>query len=679
MPLFERILIANRGEIARRVIRSCRALGVSPVAVYAEPDRDAPHVREADEALALPGADPRAAYLDAAALIAAAKAAGAEAIHPGYGFLSENPAFAESCAEAGIVFIGPPPGAMRAMAEKDAAKRLMAEAGVPVVPGYHGAEQDEATLLAEARRIGFPVLIKAVAGGGGKGMRLVEREADFAEALAAARREAAGAFGNDRVLIERYVTRPRHVEVQVFGDATGRVVALYERDCSIQRRHQKIVEEAPAPGLPEELRARMLEAAVRGAEAIGYVNAGTMEFIVDAAGPLDAGTPFYFMEMNTRLQVEHPVTEMVTGLDLVAWQIRVAAGEPLPADWPPPLSGHAIELRLYAEDPARGFLPQTGRIFHLRLPEGRPGIRADFGVEEGGAVTPHYDPMIGKLIAHGADREEARRRLIAALDALEIAGVRTNRAFLRRVVSHPAFAEGRVDTRFVADHEAELQGGDEAPAFTDWALAAAAVQHRRVHVRRRHAAQGGPDPHSPFGLADGFRLNLPATEEMLLSAGGADRRLQLVHEGECGLLVRDGEESVRIGLAGEDGEGRLLLRLDGRLVRLRAVERDHELHLFVDGRHLVFHRHSARWEDEEEAEGPGELRAPMPGRVLALKVKEGEAVERDAVLLVLEAMKMEHPLRAPRAGIVRKLAVREGDQVEEGALLLALADAGDGA
>ncbi|RMF70747.1 MAG: 3-methylcrotonyl-CoA carboxylase, partial [Alphaproteobacteria bacterium] len=354
--------------------------------------------------------------------------------------------------------------------------------------------------------------------------------------------------------------------------------------------------------------------------------------------------------------------------------IRVAAGEPLPADWPPPLAGHAIEVRLYAEDPARGFLPQTGRIFHLRLPEGRPGIRADFGVEEGDAVTPHYDPMIGKLIAHGANREEARRRLVAALDALEIAGVATNRGFLRRVISHSAFADARLDTHFVTDHEAELLAGEEEPAFADWVLAAAAVQYRRLRRRQEGGTSDAVDPHSPFSLCDGFRLNLAAREEMTLSAAGRDRTLELIHEGETGLLVQDGDCRARIHLLGERDDGRLMLRLDGRLLHLRAIERDHELHLFVDGRHLVFQRHSARWEDEEEAEGPGELRAPMPGKVLALKVKEGEAVDRDAVLLVLEAMKMEHPLRAPRNGVVARLSVKEGDQVEEGTLLLVLAE-----
>ena len=674
MSLFQRILIANRGEIARRVIRSCRALGIASVAVYAEPDRDAPYVREADVAFPLTGSDPRQAYLDGAALIAVAQAAGAEAIHPGYGFLSENPAFADACAQAGIVFIGPSPEAMRAMAEKDAAKRLMAEAGVPVVPGYHGKAQDEETLLAQARRIGFPVLIKAVAGGGGKGMRLVTREEAFVEALAAARREAASAFGNDRVLVEKYVACPRHVEVQVFGDRHGRVVALYERDCSIQRRHQKVVEEAPAPGLPPALRARMMDAAVAGAASIGYTSAGTMEFIVDASAPLGPDTPFYFMEMNTRLQVEHPVTEMVTGLDLVAWQIRVAAGEPLPADWPPPLDGHAIEARLYAEDPARGFLPQTGRIFHLRLPDDQPGIRCDVAMTEGGVVSPHFDPMIGKVIAHGPSREEARHRLMAALDALEIAGVVTNRSFLRRVIAHPAFVEERLSTHFIAEWEEQLLAEDASPDPEHWALAAAAVQHLRL--QRRRAAANPRDPFSPFGLYDGFRLNLPAEEEVTFSiGGGADRALRLVHDGEQVLTVSDGARQWRIAREGEDIEGRLLLRLDGRLIHLRAVERDHELHLFVEGRHLVFHRHSARWEDEEEAEGPGDVKAPMPGKVLALKVQEGQAVARDEVLLVLEAMKMEHPLRAPRAGIVKRLSVKEGDQVEEGALLLALAEA----
>ncbi|RMF11871.1 MAG: ATP-grasp domain-containing protein, partial [Alphaproteobacteria bacterium] len=601
--MFEKILIANRGEIARRVIRSCRRLGIRTVAVFSEADRNASHVREADEAVMIGPAPAADSYLKAEAILDAARRTGADAIHPGYGFLSENVAFARACADAGIVFIGPPPQAMEAMAEKDTAKRLMAEAGVPVVPGYQGDDLSDARLEKEAAAIGFPVLIKAVAGGGGKGMRRVDRPEEFGEALAAARREAKAAFGNDRVLIEKFVTCPRHVEVQVIGDADGRVVALYERDCSVQRRHQKILEEAPAPVLPEILRRRMMAAAERGAAAIGYTNAGTMEFILDAGAPLGDDTPFFFMEMNTRLQVEHPVTEMVTGLDLVAWQIRIAAGESLPADWPPPLNGHAIEARLYAEDPARGFLPQTGRLVHFRLPPAGGGLRFDLGVAEGDEVGVHYDPMIGKLIAHGRNREEARRLLLAALNDCEIVGLVTNRDFLRRVLAHPDFTAGRFDTGFVAAHEDELTAAGTPEDASHELLALAALGLPVLRALRTEEMTVAdeelvvPDPFSPWDRRDAWRLNLPAREQVeLTDPTGTLHRLVLTRTADGIMVEVDGAGTLHAVWLEVGAAGDFAVLLDGVMRRARIVELGDSLHLFAAGAHHVFTRLHRRFD-----------------------------------------------------------------------------------
>src|SRR5215204_3100414 len=497
--MFAKLLIANRGEIACRVIRTARRMGIATVAVYSAADMAALHVAMADEAYPIGPPPPRQSYLNIDAVIEAACDSGAEAVHPGYGFMSENAEFAETCAAAGVVFIGPPPQAIRAMGSKAAAKALMEKHGVPVVPGYHGADQDDARLLAEADRIGFPVLIKASAGGGGRGMRIVASKGEFARALDGARREAKGAFGDDTMLLERYLERPRHIEVQVFGDSHGNLVHLFERDCSIQRRHQKIVEEAPAPGLDSTRRQQIGEAAVAAARAVGYVGAGTVEFIMQSSGAELGGERFYFMEMNTRLQVEHPVTEAVTGLDLVEWQLRVAAGEQLPVKQDElGLRGHAIEVRLYAENPARGFLPVTGTLHRLHFPEG-DGVRVDTGVREGDAVTPFYDPMIAKIIAGGENRDAARMRLGRALADTAVLGLATNLGFLARVVADPDFAAGAVDTGFIERRGDSLLAPAGPPP--DAALAAAAL------YRFLSASEPGQAP-DPWSRGDGWRLNL---------------------------------------------------------------------------------------------------------------------------------------------------------------------------
>ncbi|MHA6325591.1 acetyl/propionyl/methylcrotonyl-CoA carboxylase subunit alpha [Roseivivax sp. CAU 1753] len=641
--MFQKILIANRGEIACRVIDTARAMGVGTVAVYSDADRAARHVTMADEAVWIGGSAPSESYLRGEAIIAAALATGAEAIHPGYGFLSENPDFVEAVEATGLVFIGPSASAIRKMGLKDAAKALMEEADVPVVPGYHGADQDPAHLQAEAGRIGYPVLIKAVAGGGGKGMRLVMEEAGFADALASAKAEAKGAFGNENVLIEKFVTQPRHIEVQVFGDGTS-AVHLFERDCSLQRRHQKVIEEAPAPGMTAEMRAAMGEAAVRAAEAINYKGAGTVEFIVDGAGGLSPDG-FFFMEMNTRLQVEHPVTEAVTGIDLVAWQLRVAAGAALPlAQGEIALTGHAFEARLYAEDVPRGFLPATGRLDHLVF---GPGARADTGVRAGDTISPHYDPMIAKLVTHGPTRGIALAKLARALDETQVAGTVTNLAFLGALARHPGFAAGEVDTGLIArDLEALTMPPEVAPVV----LAEAAL-----------CAAGLTGAAAP---AQGFALWQPLTQRVVLSRDGEDIVL--------GVSAR-GPDRVEIGMPGatvlaERQAGRW--RFDGAPASGAVRHGD---------RVTVFAHHGLDFDIVDplaraaNAHSPDVIEAPMPGRVVRVLVAAGAEVAAGDRLAVLEAMKMEHALTAGRAGIVAEVMVREGDQVEAGAALLRLA------
>src|SRR4051812_49841964 len=519
--MFSKILIANRGEIACRVIRTARLLGIRTVAVYSDADARALHVEMADEAVNIGPAPARESYLRAEAILDAAKRTGAEAIHPGYGFLSENAAFAEACAAAGVVFIGPPASSIRAMGGKSEAKALMEKAGVPLVPGYHGEDQSPELLLSQAKRIGFPVLIKASAGGGGKGMRVVSSAAEFDDQLNGAKREAINAFGDDRVLIERYVTRPRHVEIQVFADTQGNCVYLFERDCSIQRRHQKVVEEAPAPNLDPHTRHRMGEAAVAAAKAIGYVGAGTVEFLLDEDGS------FFFMEMNTRLQVEHPVTEYITCQDLVEWQLRVASGEPLPLGQDQlSIHGHAIEVRLYAEDPQKGFLPQTGKLDHLVFPRETFHVRIDTGVRSGDAISIHYDPMIAKLIVWANDRPSAVRRLRTALESTQVVGLGANTEFLLAIASHPAFLAADLDTRFIERHQADLLP-EPSPAGDD-VLAFAALGVLLDRGAKARAAVSG-DPYSPWAGNDGWRLNDDAHDTLILRDGGTDRPVHLVY------------------------------------------------------------------------------------------------------------------------------------------------------
>lgn len=672
--MFSKVLIANRGEIACRVAATCRRLGIASVAVYSEADRDAAHVAACDEAVAIGPAPAVESYLDYARIIAAARATGAEAIHPGYGFLSENEAFAEACGAAGIVFIGPPVTAIAAMGSKAAAKRLMARAGVPLVPGYHDTDQDPERLRREADAIGYPVLIKASAGGGGKGMRVVERSEDFAAALSGCQREARASFGDDRVLIEKYLLRPRHVEVQVFADRHGAAVWLFDRDCSVQRRHQKVLEEAPAPGLDEAMRRAMGEAAVAAARAVNYEGAGTVEFIVAPEGA------FYFMEMNTRLQVEHPVTELVTGLDLVEWQLRVAAGEPLPLSQTQlRLSGHAIEARLYAEDPARGFLPSTGLLRHLRLPAaaaftqpGSAGVRVDSGVREGDRISPHYDPMIAKLIVHGENREVARARLARALAAVEIVGPHTNVAFLQRLVNSAPFRSADLDTGLIArEHDSLFAPAPDCPPAI-LGLACAAL----LEEERRGLDDGSG---SPWRTLNGWRLNAATTRDwrwQVLDAGGDETRPSERHviyrrDAQGERLSIDGVAHRFVWRVADDGAVEVELdqtRASGRVVRGEPAD----FEVFAAGERRTLHLPMLLPPRENEEASAGRLTAPMPGKVVTWLVETGQTVEKGTPLLVLEAMKMEHTIEAPGPGVVAALHYAVGDQVEDGAALLVL-------
>jgi len=663
--VFSKILIANRGEIACRVIRTARRMGIATVAVYSDADANVLHVAMADEARHIGPPPARESYLNIGAIIDAARQSGAEAIHPGYGFLSENVNFAEACAKAGIVFIGPPADAIRAMGSKAAAKALMEANGVPVVPGYHGDAQDAAALAAEAERIGYPVLIKASAGGGGRGMRIVTRADEFARALIGAKREAAGAFGDDRILLERYLERPRHIEVQVFGDAHGNIVHLWERDCSIQRRHQKIVEEAPAPGLGKKERDKLGEMAVAAARAVGYVGAGTVEFIAEFTAGHDA-KHVYFMEMNTRLQVEHPVTEAITGLDLVEWQLRVAAGESLPLRQDEiALQGHAIEVRLYAENPERGFLPATGTLHGLHFPDGDLA-RVDTGVREGDAVTPFYDPMIAKIVAWGEDRAIARARLQRALADTAILGVTTNLAFLHRVIAAPDFAAGAVDTGFIERHHDALLPSSRA--VPDIALAAAALWQLT-----EPSPPSGADRFSPWARRDGWRLNLMPAPLSLHFRHGADDVTIEATAASGGWKLRLGERDC--AAAAKPGpDGKLAVTLDGIRCQVRVLEHDGELAVFVDGEGWHFMAVDPLAPPAGADIAGGRLTAPMPGRVIQLLVAPGDTVRQGQPMMVIEAMKMEHTIAAPRDGIVSAVHYAAGDPVEEGAELIALTE-----
>jgi 3-methylcrotonyl-CoA carboxylase alpha subunit len=658
--MFDSVLVANRGEIACRILRTLRKLGIRGVAVYSDADRLARHVTLADQAIRI-GPPPAAeSYLRIDAIVEAAARAGAEAIHPGYGFLSENPGLARACADAGVAFVGPPADVIEVMGAKDRAKALMAEAGVPLVPGYDGASQEAGALLEAAQALGFPVLIKAASGGGGRGMRVVADPKDFATALEGARREAAAAFGDDRILLERYLPRPRHIEAQIFGDRHGRIVHLFERDCSVQRRHQKVIEEAPAPGLSPEQRSAVGDHAIRAAQAVGYVNAGTVEFLME-------GDRFFFIEMNTRLQVEHPVTEMVTGQDLVEWQLRVAAGEPLPLRQEEiGLRGHAIEVRLYAEDPGKGFLPSTGRLDHLRFPAESEALRIDTGVAQGDVVSPFYDPILAKIVAHGEDRQAALRRLRKALARSEIVGPATNLDFLLRIARDPAFAAGAIHTSYLERAQETLLAPPEAADDRLFAVASLWILCRQRQNAAEIVAQS-PDRHSPWHRVDGWRLNDAAHQTVRLVQGERFVEVEAKADGGGYRLTIDGGQIAACAEIRPDG---LAVWLDGQASRVAVVERGDQLHLFTRGGHVRIDRLDPLTLAEAEDEAESALTAPMPGKIVRQPVSAGDRVARGTPLLVLEAMKMEHTIVAPSDGRIVELHYTEGDQVEEGVILI---------
>jgi 3-methylcrotonyl-CoA carboxylase alpha subunit len=677
--MFDKILIANRGEIACRIAATARRMGIRTVAVYSDADARAAHVAACDEAYRLGPAPARESYLQGELIIEIARRCGAQAIHPGYGFLSENEQFARSVHDACLVFIGPPASAIAAMGSKSAAKALMERARVPLVPGYHGDEQDPTYLKGQADAIAYPVLIKASAGGGGKGMRIVHKAAEFEAMLASCQREAKSAFSDDRVLIERYLQRPRHIEIQVFADSQGNCVHLFERDCSVQRRHQKVIEEAPAPGMSDERRRAMGEAAVAAARAVGYVGAGTVEFIAEPDGT------FYFMEMNTRLQVEHPVTEMITGQDLVEWQLRVAAGQPLPlAQEQLRIDGHAIEARVYAENPDKGFLPSTGTLRHLRTPahaafslradagaRGEPAaVRIDSGVRHGDAISPHYDPMIAKLIVWGADREQAIARMHAALIEFEVVGLASNVGFLQRLMRCQSFAGADLDTGLIErEREALLPArGEPSPRLLALASAAVLALEAGDAASKRNAQDGGGA--DPWGLVNGWRM-----------AGSLSRTLQFAHAGKPaqvqvdyapgGFTVHAGGQAICLAALRHDSSGaRLDGLIGGEAFSIGALLDRETLHLFTqDGPQSLGYAPALAHAGEDAQDG-GSLTAPMPGKVIALLCEAGAKVTRGQALLVMEAMKMEHTICAPSAGTVDSLLYAVGDQVAEGAQLI---------
>ncbi len=661
--MFDKILIANRGEIACRVIKTARRMGIRTVAVYSEADAGARHVRLADEAVCIGPAAARESYLVADKIVAACRQTGAQAVHPGYGFLSENEEFAEALAASGIVFIGPPVSAIRAMGLKSESKKLMEKAGVPLTPGYHGDEQAPDFLRQQADRIGYPVLIKASAGGGGKGMRAVYKTEEFLDALASCKREAASSFGDEHVLIEKYLQRPRHIEIQVFGDTHGNCVYLFERDCSVQRRHQKVLEEAPAPGMTPERRAAMGKAAVDAAKAVGYVGAGTVEFIVNQDGT------FYFMEMNTRLQVEHPVTEMITGLDLVEWQLRVAAGEPLPlAQEQLAIRGHALEARIYAEDPDKGFLPSTGRLVHLAPPEESLHVRVDTGVEQGDEISPHYDPMIAKLIVWDETRERALARMLQSLAQYRVVGVANNIGFLSRLVACPAFAHADLDTGLIEREKDFLFADGSVEPPREVFLAAALAELLREQAVAREAATGDADPHSPWHQRDGWRINSAARRALAFRAGEAEKSVDVAYAGRGFVLGLDGQATPAAGEMAPRSQ--LRADLGGRRINATVVVAGERRHVFLDGRAFILSAVDPLFHAGEGGGAEGGLTAPMPGKVIALIARPGDKVEKGAPLLILEAMKMEHTIAAPAAGTVKEFRYGVGDQVGDGAELV---------
>jgi len=666
--MFTKILIANRGEIACRVAATARRMGIRTVAVYSEADAGARHVAACDEAALIGPAAAKESYLQGAKIIEVARSTGAQAIHPGYGFLSENAEFAEAVQAAGLVFIGPPGSSMRAMGSKSAAKQLMEGADVPLVPGYHGDEQDPDLLHRQADRIGYPVLLKASAGGGGKGMRVVERSEDFASALASCKREATSSFGDDKVLVEKYLIRPRHIEIQVFADTHGNCVYLHERDCSVQRRHQKVLEEAPAPGMPPERRAAMGAAAVNAARAVGYVGAGTVEFIANQDGS------FYFMEMNTRLQVEHPVTEMITGTDLVEWQLRVAFGEPLPKKQHElAIHGHAIEARVYAENPEKGFLPSIGTLRHMDVPQavafelGADGVnpaavRVDSGVREGDAISPFYDPMIAKLIVWGADRTQALARMSQALAEFRIVGLATNIAFLKRLVEGEAFSNADLDTGLIERNHATLFPPPARAPLGALALAALALSASET----RHGAANDTDP---WSQARGWRMNGDYRRVLSFGDEHGAYRVGLTYRTDAWDIDLDGQRQ-RVELVAHHG-GELSLRL-GDAALHGCVRRDGDVfHVFSGGRHVTLTYNDPMAHAGEIESAGGRLTAPMPGKVVAVLAQSGKTVAKGEPLVIMEAMKMEHTIAAPSDGLVEEVLYQVGDQVADGAPLLA--------
>jgi 3-methylcrotonyl-CoA carboxylase alpha subunit len=662
--MFKKILIANRGEIACRVAATARRMGIQSVAVYSDADAHARHVAFCDEAIAIGPAVASESYLNIDRVIAAAKQSGAEAIHPGYGFLSENEAFAAACEKAGLVFIGPPASAIRAMGSKSAAKSLMEKAQVPLVPGYHGDNQDPVFLQGQADQIGYPVLLKASAGGGGKGMRVVTRAEDFADALSSCQREAKNSFGDERVLVEKYLTRPRHIEIQIFADTHGNCVSLFERDCSVQRRHQKVLEEAPAPGMSAERRQAMSAAAIAAAKAVSYVGAGTVEFIANQDGS------FYFMEMNTRLQVEHPVTEMITSTDLVEWQLRVAAGERLPRlQHELTINGHAIEARIYAENPEKGFLPSTGKLDYLHMPQAvqftHGELRIDAGVRQGDLISPFYDPMIAKLIVYGKDRAEALARMAQALATFQVVGPATNVAFLGRLIASEPFVSADLDTGLIERHHDSLFPEPQTLPLSVLALAAASLV-----ASPSPSPSPSPSKGEPWAQLSGWRMNGTYQRILAFSSEAGEQPIQLSYRrdalwltaGKSAVAMQEvsvNQAAVQVGMDG--------LQLQGHVVRQQDI-----FHVFHAGHHWqILWRDPIAHAGEGEAD-EGRLTAPMPGKIIALLVSAGERVVKGTPLLIMEAMKMEHTINAPGDGTVSELLYAVGDQVDEGAQLLSL-------
>jgi 3-methylcrotonyl-CoA carboxylase alpha subunit len=668
--MIRRLLIANRGEIVCRIARTAQRLGVATIAVYSEADAGARHVRVADEAYHLGPAPAAESYLDIAKIVALARRVGADAVHPGYGFLSENAAFAQACVDAGLIFVGPPASAIRAMGSKSASKAAMAAVGVPVAPGYHGADQSPQGLIAEARRVGFPLIIKASGGGGGKGMQVVNSAAEVAAAVESAQRLARTAFGDDRLLLERYFPQARHVEVQIFADSHGDIVSLFDRDCSVQRRHQKIIEEAPAPGLRDEVRAAMSQAAIQAARAVGYVGAGTVEFLVDEA------QHFYFMEMNTRLQVEHPVTEFITGIDLVEWQLRIATGERLPKAQNDILRhGSAMEARLYAEDPEHGYLPSVGNIAHLHWPDAAPGLRLDIGVDAGDEVSTFYDPMLGKVVAWGESRGEAVDRLHRALAEVEIVGVTTNRALLSSVLADEEFRRGGVTTSFLDARAPRLSFGEPKAGDVDAVLAALWYATRSTEGDALWADTRGwrlaAPPRSTWTFADRtVIIELSAPNHYLAHVAGRGERVAGHGKRAAGHGKHPHEYPLRIVARGAQS---LDVDVAGQMQRVSVIEVDQTLHLFRAGRQAALRL--VRTEDALQVSAgteEGSLLTPLPGTLVAVHVTEGQQVARGAPLVTVEAMKMEHTLTAPYDGIVARLAFGLKERVAAGAVLVEL-------